>query len=346
MILTVKNINMKKMRKIILAFSVFGVTLGFVGCKYDDSYLNPKLKKSLVYFASYQEYNRTLIVGEGLSFQIGAAIAGVTSNPQDQTVDFYIKQYVKKSPGDIRKQLPTSMFKINGSDYTIGSEIHSIIPKGKFLGYFTVNVDSAAFLGDASMVNGVASNLSNVYTLGTRIKRTSLDSIEAGFDSVFVTIHYQARMDGYYLMQQNVVRKEYPVGTYVDAKTITETYATEADSWAWRLLTRGPFKVEVASPTSSNIKGSVSSAQIKFNLNMGMDKVISYESIAGQPIVTPELTNTYDSKTRDFNLNFSYKKTGTPVNDTIYHVNAKLMFRNRIIDNINQTRDYLNYFNQ
>jgi hypothetical protein len=82
---------------------------------------------------------------------------------------------------------------------------------------------------------------------------------------------------------------------------------------------------------------------LKFNLNVDANKVVTYESISGQPVVTPEGTNTYDSKTRDFNLNFNYKKTG---NDTLYRVSSKLIFRNRMVDNVNQTRDYLSYFNK
>ena len=58
------------------------------GCKkYDDGYLNPSLPKTLAYFASFQEYSRTVVVGEGLSFKIGPAMAGVLTNTKDRTVD-------------------------------------------------------------------------------------------------------------------------------------------------------------------------------------------------------------------------------------------------------------------
>ena len=70
--------------------------------------------------------------------------------------------------------------------------------------------------------------------------------------------------------------------------------------------------------------------------------MVSYESITGQPVVTPEGTNSYDWKTRDFMLNYYYKKPG--ITDTTYHVSSKLIFRNRIRDKVNETRDYLSYF--
>lgn len=330
---------MKDMKKLIFALTVMGVSLGLGGCKYDDSYLDVKLSKTMAYFASYQEYTRTVIVGEGMKFKIGAAMAGAIKNPVDQTVDLKIVNYTLKSISDARVQLPTSMFKVNGSPYVLGTNIRTIIPAGQFLGFFEVALDSTAFLADPS-------SLTNKYTLRVKIASTSLDSIKLGYDSVDVTVKYQASVDGFYL-NQSVIKKEFPAGTFVDAKQITDNYLNETDNSAWRLLTKGPYKVEATSPVTSAIKGNAgNTAQIKFNLTMNADNTFTYESIAGQPVITPVSTNTYNSKTRDFTLNYSYKKTGTPVNDTIYHVTTKMIFRNRMVDAFNQTRDYLQYLNK
>jgi hypothetical protein len=276
-----------------------------------------------------------------MKFKIGASMAGVTSNNKDQTVEFKIFNYTKKSFFDAREMLPTSMFKINGNPYTLDSEISAIIPKGKFLGYFDVELDSTAFLNAANINTGTPPSPSTVYTLPVRIIRTSLDSIGMGNDSIFVTVKYQASVDGYYLYDLTV-KKEFPTGSgiFIEEKTQTNKYVNETDASTFRLLTRGPFNVEVTTPNASIISG------LKFNLTVAPDKTITYgaTAVTGQPLVTPGSENTYDSKTRDFNLNFKYRKIGT--NDTTYHVNAKMIFRNRLVDNFNQTRDYLSFYNQ
>lgn len=327
------------MKNIILAFIVFGAAFGVVGCKYDDSYLDAKLPKNIAYFASFQEYTRTVIVGEGMNFKIGASMAGSLSNTEDRTVDLKIFNYVKKSFFDKRVMLADSLFKINNLPYVIGSEIRTVIPAGKFTGYFDVNIDSAKFLKAPLAKDGNVP--SAFYTLPVRIVRTSLDSIGSGNDSVFISVKYQAAVDGYYLYDLTV-RKEFPTGSGIfdDTKTQKDKYINENDNSTFRLLTRDPFKVEVTAPLASIISG------LKFNMTVAADKTITYDAtaVSGQPLVTPELTNVYDSKTRDFDLYFKYRKLGS--NDTTYHVNAKMIFRNRTIDNFVQTREYLSYINK
>lgn len=307
------------MKNIFLALILIGI--GFAGCKYDDSYLDAKLDKTIAYFASFQAYNRTVVVGEGLWFKIGAAMAGVTANNEDRTVDMKISTYPFKT-SDNRIPLPADYY--NSSE--LGGTIKATIPKGEFLGYFTVKLDSMKFLNDPATLGGK-------YSIPVKIIGTSLDSI--GIDSVIVSVKYMSNVDGYYLYQQTI-KKEIN-GAIVEAKTKVEKNPNESDNSAWRLLTKGPFKVEATSAVAAFTSG------LKFNLNVDANKVVTYESISGQPVVTPEGTNTYDSKTRDFSLNFNYKKNN---NDTIYHVSSKLIFRNRMLDNINQTRDYLSYFNK
>ena len=101
---------MRKMKNI--KYIVIGLLLiGMIGCKYDDSYLDSKLPKTMAYFASYQEYNRTVIVGEGLSFKIGAAMAGVLENTKDRTVDMQIcTKLYKTSITDVRVLLPANYY--------------------------------------------------------------------------------------------------------------------------------------------------------------------------------------------------------------------------------------------
>ncbi len=318
------------MKKMIVGFILLGVAAA--GCKkYSDDYLNPTLPKTIAYFASFQEYTRTVVVGEGLEFKIGPAMAGVTQNNADRTVDLQIGGVLNKtSPTDTRELLPPGYY----NSAQLGGKTTVTIPAGQFVGYVTIKLDSALFVNDPkSMYRNL--NALEGYTLPVRILSTSLDSIGKGLDSIKVSLKYIATVDGYYLYN-NVIKREV-AGVIIDAKTQVDSAMNESDNSTWRLLTQGPYKVKVTSAATAFTNG------LNFNLNVDSNKVVTYESISGQPVVTAEGTNTYTSKTRDFSLNYTYKKPG--ITDTIYHVSSKLLFRNRIRDRVNETRDYLSYFN-
>ncbi len=284
----------------------------------------------MAYFASFQEYTRTVVVGEGLSFKIGPAMSGALNNTQDRTVDLQIGTVLNKtSATDTRILLPANYY----NSAKLGSPIRLTIPAGQFVGYFTIQFDSVGFLSDPVSMYKSANN--EGYTIPVKILATSLDSIEKGLDSIKVSVKYIAGQDGYYLYK-NVIKKEV-AGVIVDSKTLVDSAINESDNSAWRLLTQGPFKVKVTSAAAAFTSG------LNFNLNIDQSKVVTYESISGQPIVTAEGSNSYSSKTRDFTLSYKYQKPG--ITDTIYHVSGQLLFRNRILDKVNETREYLSYFN-
>ncbi|GGZ25257.1 hypothetical protein GCM10007049_17190 [Echinicola pacifica] len=308
---------MKKIAIVVL------LALGITGC-YDDDFLNPKLDKTLAYFASFENHTRTVVVGEGLRFKIGAAMAGVLNNNEDRTIDFQLYQtdVTFTDIDDTRELLPIDYY---GTSEMNNGLLQATIPSGEYLGYFSVEMDSINFLNDPKA-------LEEIYTLPVKIVGTSLDSI--GIDSVNVTVKYMSAVDGYYLYQSEI-RKEID-GEILDDKTVVEKYNSEGDENAWRLTTIGPFEVQATSATTAFTNG------LMFNMTVQGGE-IAVDPIDGQPVVMLEDTNTYDSSTRDFNLNFHYQLDD---NDTVYHVSTDLIFRNRVRDGVNETRDYLSYFNQ
>ncbi|MCX6309269.1 MAG: hypothetical protein NTY32_10730 [Bacteroidia bacterium] len=309
-----------KLKELLIIIVVISFTA--VSCAYDDSYLDAKLPKNMAYFASLKDYTRTVVVGEGLRFKIGAAMAGELTNNADRTVDFKLGNLGFLVGDTSHVALPTDYYNYSSLVGTAGTA-QALIPKGSFIGYFSVELDSTKFLNDANALKGK-------FTIPVKIVGTSLDSINSTNDSVTIMIRYIAGIDGYYLYK-NTIQKEIN-GANVGSPMV-ENFANESDNSAWRLLTKGPFTVEVTSAIAAK-----STSGMKFNLTVD-GSGISYQSIAGQATVQAESTNTYDKTTRDFNLNYRYKKTG---NDTIYHVNSNLIFRNRVRDGINEPRDYLN----
>ena len=259
-------------------------------------------------------------------------MAGVLKNPSNQTVELQIGSvYNKTSPTDTRELLPVNYY--NAAQ--LGAKTMVTITAGEFIGYMTIRLDSTLFVNDAkSMFKNL--NALEGYTLPVKIVSTSLDSIGKGLDSIKVSLKYIAGVDGYYLYK-NTIKKEI-AGAIIESKTQIDTATSESDNNAWRLLTQGPYKVRVTSAATAFTNG------LSFNLNVDANKIVTYESVAGQPVVTPTGTNTYDSKTRDFILNYRYKKAG--IADTTYVVTTSLIFRDRVRDRVIETRDYLSYFNK
>ncbi len=304
------------MKKISIALII---AICLIGCKYDDSYLDPRLETQ-AYFASAQSYTRTVIVGEGLHFRIGAAMAGVTENKQNETVDMII---AKDSDLGDKELMPDNYY--NSSE--LNGTIKATIPAGSFLGYFTVKIDSINFLNDPKA-------LTAGYALPVKITATSLQAVNGELDNVVVSVKYMCGVDGYYLYESVIKTEEN--GVIMEDKTITENYPNESDNSTWRLETQAPFKVKATSAVNASTSGLV------FNIIVD-GSTVTYESIAGNPEIIPNGVNQYNPKTRDFNLNYKYKSPAEP--DVVYHVSQKLIFRNRMVDGVNQTRDYLSYFN-
>jgi hypothetical protein len=301
--------NMKK----VLIMTI--LALSFSGCKYDDSYLNPKLE-TMAYFASKSAYTRTVIAGEEMQFKIGAAMSGVLENTNNETVDMIIDKSAALESGKLL--LPDACY--NSSE--LDGIVRVTIPAGDFLGYFTVKINAAEFLNDPH-------SLAGAYVIPVKIVGTSLQSINRDLDHVSVSVTYMSGVDGYYLYR-STIKKEFN-GTFVENSTRTEASPNESDNSVFRLTTQSPSTVRVRPAVNSFLNG------LAFDLTVN-DENVTYTSLPGVPEVTPAGDNRYNSANRDFSLNYKYK---TATSDTVYHVSQELIFRNRMVDGINQTREYL-----
>jgi len=304
------------MKKIKFLYTIAVVLVVFAGCKYDDDYLRPTDIRPTVFFASNLSYERTVIPGEGLQFGIGPALGGVIDNKTDWTVDLQILKNFALP--DNRVLLPDDFY--NSSEF--GGTFKVTIPKGEYMKFFTVKLDSAKFLNAANTMVGS----SPLYALPVKIVGTSAEVINTNRDQVLVAVRYQAAYDGWYLHETTT-------------NNINERSIGEGNPVSWRMTTRGPFTVRVAAPTGANANQGL---QFDISVAAGSSSVSYGPQIDGQPLVEPVAgkPNTYDWKMRDFELNFRYKKAD---DETYYNVSTKLSFRNRVIDGINQPRHMLVY---
>ena len=292
-----------------------GIVLGLTGCKYDDGYLDPTLPTQ-AYFASKSDYTRTVIVGEGMYFKVGAAMSGVLENKKNETVDMIIDKGA--FVGENKVLLPDNFY--NSSE--LSGTISATIPAGSFLGYFTVKIDSLNFLNDVDSRTGK-------YALPVKIVGTSLQSVSRDLSTVRISVQYMARIDGYYLYRSSIKKES-------DGSVVEESYPNESDKSTYRMETVAPFSVRVTPAANSALNG------VNFDLTLNEDNSVILASVAGSPEITATGENKYDKKTRDFKLNYKY--TDTKSGET-YDVSQELIFRNRMVDGVNQTREYLSYFN-
>lgn len=314
------------MKKIQFLCTIAIVLVLLAGCKYDDDYLRPTEIRPTVYFASDLSYERTVLPGEGLQFGIGPALGGVVDNKKDWTVDLQILKSEELASN--RVLLPNDYY--NSSE--LGGNIKVTIPKGKYLDFFYVKLDSAKFLNDANTMIGS----SPLYALPVKIVGTSAEVIKEGRDQVLVAVKYQASFDGWYLHETTIEREH--GGQMIPGRTTSEKSYAEDTPVTWRLATCGPFSVTASAPSGANLNQG-----LRFNFTVSGNAIRYDEPVDGQPTVEPipGKPNTYDWHTRDFEMNFKYVKPEN--NDTTYHVSTKWTFRNRLVDGVNHPRHVLVY---
>ncbi|MEI7504273.1 MAG: hypothetical protein WCJ61_13415, partial [Paludibacter sp.] len=277
-----------KLNKLFLSLSA--IAMFFSSCAYDDSYLDAKLTKNMVYFASLKDYTRTVVVGEGLQFRIGAAMAGMLHNDLDRTVNFKLGTTAFALTDTSHVIMPINYYNyasLLGTDGTV----KAIIPQESFIGFFSIVLDSVKFLNDPLALKGKLS-------IPVKIWATSLDSINKVNDSVTIKVKYMAGTEGYYLYK-NTISKE--LNGVTVGSTVVENYANESNDQAWSMLTQAPFTVLVTAPiaeytTSMKLTGSSVSTPLKFNITVNSSG-ISYQQISGQAAVLADGANTYDKKT-------------------------------------------------
>jgi len=82
---------------------------------------------------------------------------------------------------------------------------------------------------------------------------------------------------------------------------------------------------------SNGLGNDLSGALNKIQITINGDNSVTLSSVEGATPITDLGNSTYDPETREFTLNYSYDMGGV-----IYTSNDKLVFRNRVVDGINQ----------
>jgi hypothetical protein len=250
-----------------------------------------------VYFP-YALIDRTVIVGEYMEIGIGVVLGGRVENLSDEWAVFEIDNGF----------LDSSYLPLPESYYSMEEQDKFEIPAGSFQGLAKISINSERFCSDSLA-------LTPTYALGFRLTDTSADSILAGKDSTIITFKYFNTYHGFYYHKGMSV-------AYSGNSVIDTIHYPEDD--IWELETNS---VEgVIAPEMANFSGN----DFHMNLTVNPDNTVN---IARNPSATVEVTGegNFDPETRTFILEYSFE-----YNDLTYITIDTLIFRNRIVDGINQ----------
>ncbi|MFV0378647.1 MAG: BT_3987 domain-containing protein [Mangrovibacterium sp.] len=293
---------MKKNRFILL---ILTVVLG--SCGFDDEVVS--YDYTSVYFYN-QNYNRNIVVGEGLKLKAGIMFSGLINNNQARKVQFTIDPSVVTDA--TKTVLPSSY-------YTLSSSSEIVVPVNEEQGYVSIAIDSAAFLADPKALTGE-------YVIPFRLtSSTDVDSINAAKDYMVIAVSYWAKQHGNYYYSGKTIRKS--GGTTVDT-LVYENNTTILESIR-ALITVGPKTLKLVPDASA---GSKDPANGKFSFNVEVPSLgggqVTVSTGSGSAItIIPDGTSTYDEPTKTFYLSYKY-------NNGTYDCFATdtLVFRNRVRD--------------
>lgn len=272
-------------------------------CTFEDQEIT--IGKAVVYFVN-QQYNRNLVVGEGLKMNVGVNLAGMAENKVDRAVTLEVDPSL----------VPEGESLLPEGYYSFPQGLTVSIPTGALEGYCPVQLDSTAFLADPEALTGK-------YVLPLRIaKLTQVDTITLGKEFICLNISYYAKQHGNYYYQGVTTRNGATELSYRNDPATTASVRT--------LTTVGPTRFVVGADESalSADPGKKAFTYVIDVPTLGGGEVTLSADPKSAIAVSANGSSSYDEKTKTFVLNYRYTlKDGTACTacDT-------LSFRNRIRD--------------
>lgn len=293
--------------KNIFLFCTLLIIIGVTGCKYDDYMID--YKYTAVYFPVTAKA-RTFVVGENKSIEMGIVLGGKRENKTDEWVDFEIDPTI----------IPTGFTLLPASYYTLSDNSKFIIPTGKMQGAITLTIDTAKFLNDPLAIQAK-------YVLPVKLTDTSADTILPAQSFQVLNLKFESRQFGNYYHNgvTNVTNAAGVSSTivYHQAEPVTNAI----NNWSLSSVTPYTLKTDGI----SNQKGGVNNT---FNITVKNDNsVVVGKNAASNIAVSQNGACTYNPSKREFYLKYTYVNAGST-----YQVTDTLIFRNRILDGVNQWR--------
>lgn len=289
---------MNKAALYVFALSV--LVLG--GCRFDDDAVEYPTKAMLF---TYQDYNRELVVGEGLKFKLGIVFSGLERSDRDREATYVIDS-----------SLVPDGCELMPSDYYRCSDPSTIVVrKGELKGYMPVVLDSLKFVSDPKSMTGD-------YVIPFRLVSADADVITEGKDYMVLHLKYLAKQFGFYEYSGKATDSDGKDYAYQSVSTETTSVR--------QLVTAGPATLRlIADPygtANDPAKAKGFSMLLDIPIFRGGDVVISRDPKSTVEVF-PDGKSSYDVATKTIVLRYKYSVGGKE-----YSAEDVMRFRNRIRD--------------
>ncbi|GHB62578.1 DUF1735 domain-containing protein [Persicitalea jodogahamensis] len=286
---------------------------------------------SSIYFP-YQTNVRTFVVGEGMTIEVGAALAGVRDNTRDRLVNFTmdgklltdeILETMKNGTNHVKAGVAavTALKMVPSNYFTISSNNQMIIKKGTYSGTVVIKADSAAFLADPATLNAV-------YAMPFYINSADADSVAVSKRYAVIGLKYENMLFGNY-WHGGVTTVKDSTGKVVRT---TNYYTTipSPEVKVMNLKTVAPNALETN--LISNQKGA-------FRISLNGNTIEISQAKDSKVKVLPDGPSTFNRSKllQDRKLFLKYKYANA--DGTTSYATDTLTFRNRIRDGVNEWQD-------
>jgi hypothetical protein len=325
---TLKETDMKK----ILALIVLSIVM--VSC-YEEYLLDYPI--TAIYFP-FQQDVRTFVVGEGMKFEVGAALGGVRENNVDRNVAFKLDNSLitaaqllsMQTASQAHVKVPTTgltaLQALPSGYYTLSNTSKMVIKTGWHGGTVVVKADSVALLADS--LNTIVSS----YVLPFYIEEADADTILDSKRHNVIGVKFENMLFGNY-WHGGSARVERP--GKADSTVNYFTKIPQLENQSWSLTTTGPTSLTV------NAYGNRTSAAGAAHMRIVKKGTkIHLSSAADSPIIfSPDGDCVYNNPKllQDRRIFLKYKYTDADGNT--WHCTDTLRFRNRIRDGVNEWQD-------
>jgi len=256
-------------------------------------------KYTAIYFP-HASIERTVIAGEYMNIGVGIYLGGRIKNTQEEWATYTLDPEILA--GTSYTLLPENYYSIETGDRVV-------IPIDKFHGFTTVSIDQDQFCADSLA-------LTSTYALGFRLLDTSVDTILQNMDTTIITFRYINTYDGNYYHKGRAI-------AYTDGNPIDTMHYPEDDYWKLNTFSTNG----VTAPEMGNISGS----DYYMDLIIQPDNSVTMVKNPGATVDVESHYGQYDPDTRTFFLEYSFMHQGYK-----YTARDTLLFRNRIVDGVNQ----------
>jgi hypothetical protein len=319
--------------KKILAFIILSVAM--VSC-YEEYILD--YTYTGIYFP-YQQDVRTFVVGEGMKFEVGAALGGVRKNTIDRNVSFILdnslvtpallnkmqtagQNYIKNATLPVSALLP-----LPSDHYTISNSSTMVIKAGWHMGSVVIKADSTVFCNDS------VNTRNSTYILPFYITAADADSILEPKRSNMVGVMFENMLFGNYWHGGAAVVKD-GTGNIVNTITYKTTVPTNENN-IWTLTTVGPRTL-----TANGYYNAFTGGTQQMQLVLKGNSVIVSSVPGADYTIMPDGESTFNRsrllQDRRIYLKYMFTDGGTGYT---YHCTDTLTYRNRIRDGINEWQD-------